>query len=764
MDTTDIAPTGPAKYAERFLEDMLSAWCLDVEYTRARGDTLYYTDDHGTERAVTDFVGGFGSLLLGHHHPAVTARMRQLLDGQTPVHAQFSLRSQAHQVAARLNEILRREFAGVPDAPPGGYSAIFANSGAEAVEAALKHAELERVQRLTALAGELTARLHSTADAVRDGSAVLSRRLRGHLGGLAPDAAPEVAAGALIGSLGAHHARALRRPPLFLALTGGFHGKLAGSVQLTHNPAFREPFAGLGPRAVFVPGDRPGELERAIARETVNVFDTVTVDDVVELVERPVPVFAAMFLEPVLGEGGVVPLRAANALAVRRICASHGIPLVVDEIQTGAGRCGAFFASSLIGLRPDYLTLAKGIGGGIAKSSVLLVRSDRYRPEFELVHSSTYAKDSLSCSVALTVLELLEEDGGRLYERAAERGQAIRRALDDVRADYPDVVADVRGLGLLLGFAFRDQSDAASPYLRDLARRGHFGFAVSGYLLKEHALRLMPTGSAPHTLRIEPSAGISDARIARLATALRELCEIIRNQDAHLLVRSLVAPAADRSRRTVKDFRRAGPPAARRAEREPESVPRIAYLAELGEPDALRAFDPSFADLDDAALDEVVRRSAVAGALAPLPPVRFRSPTGRTADVVVHPLLTPRATAHPPAALVAEALRTAVAAGSSVIALSPRTAASGDHSRPGLHLTTGAHLGERPVSSPPGGACLPPGFAADGTLPGAVAEALLTAFAGPNVFLPDTELDRRAGEHGLLLGEVNAGAGAARGR
>ncbi|WP_006345003.1 aminotransferase class III-fold pyridoxal phosphate-dependent enzyme [Streptomyces sp. SID5473] len=664
--TTSPPPPVPAKYAERFLEDMLSAWCLDVEYTRARGDTLYYTDDDGTERAVTDFVGGFGSLLLGHHHPAVTARMRQLLDGETPVHAQFSLRTQAHQVAARLNEILRREFAGVPDAPAGGYSAVFANSGAEAVEAALKHAELERVNRLAALEEELTARLRATADAVRDGSAVLGARLRTAIGGLAADAPPGVAADALRTALGVRNARALRRPPLFLALTGGFHGKLSGSVQITHNPAFREPFAGLGPRAVFVPADRPAELQRAIARETVNVLDTTTADGVVDLVERPVPVFAAMFVEPVLGEGGVVPLRADDALALRRICASHGIPLVVDEIQTGFGRCGAFFASSLIGLRPDYLTLAKGIGGGIAKSSVLLVRSDRYRPEFELAHSSTYAKDSLSCSVALTVLDLLEADGGQLYERAAERGRAIRSALEEVRKEYPDVVADVRGPGLLLGIEFHDQSDAASPYLRDLARRGHFGFAVSGYLLREHDLRLMPTGSAPHTLRIEPSAGISDARIGHLAGALRDLCGIIRNQDAHLLVRALVGRAGAGSRRTVKDFRRAEPTAEPAVEpaTEPGPVPRIAYLVELGEPEALRAYDPSLADLDDTALDAFVQRSAVAGAWAPLPPVRFHTPKGRAADLVVHPLPAPRTAAHPPAELVAGAVRAAVATGS----------------------------------------------------------------------------------------------------
>ncbi|GLF93265.1 aspartate aminotransferase family protein [Streptomyces yaizuensis] len=748
MDATNTPPSVPTRYAERFLEDMLSAWCLDVEYVRARGDTLFHLDADGTEQAVTDFVGGFGSLLLGHHHPAVVDRTRELLAAHTPVHAQFSLRTQAHQVATRLNDILRREFAGVADEPDGGYAAIFANSGAEAVEAALKHAELERVTRLTALREELAARLREAADAVRARTAVLGDRARDLVGPLGPDADPGTVAGALTDAVVAHNAGALYRPPLLLALTGGFHGKLSGSVQITHNPAFRVPFDGLGPRAVFVPADRPYELERAIAHERAYALDAVTADGVVELVERDVPVFAAMFVEPVLGEGGVVPLRQQDALALRRICTAHGIPLVVDEIQTGAGRCGAFFASSLIGLRGDYVTLAKGIGGGIAKSSVLLVRSDRYRPEFELTHSSTYAKDSLSCSVALTVIDLLEADGGRLYRRAAERGEALRAALEAVRADYPDVVADVRGRGLLLGFAFHDQSDAVSAHVRGLSLGGFFGFAVSGYLLREHALRLMPTGSAPHTLRVEPSARITDAEIARLAAGLRDLCEILRNQDALFLVRPLAGPTAARARRTVKDFRAPAVPRGLPAGGA-GPVPRVAYVAELGDPDALRAFDPSLADLDDDALDAFVRRSAVAGALPPLPPVRFRSRTGRAADLVVHPVPAPRS-APVPAAPVRAALRAAAAAGASVIALTARTAAAGDFSVPGVPLTRGEHFGGRDLVASPDGTSLPPGFApAAGALPGAVAEALLLALFGPRDAADGAALHDLAGEHGF---------------
>ncbi|MTE18137.1 aminotransferase class III-fold pyridoxal phosphate-dependent enzyme [Streptomyces sp. TRM43335] len=324
------------------------------------------------------------------------------------------------------------------------------------------------------------------------------------------------------------------RPPRFLALEGGFHGKLAGSVQLTHNEGHRAPFRALAAQARFVPRDRPEVLKEILAEERAVLFDVVDGGSV-EVVERDFPVFCALLLEPIQDEGGIHVVSREFAEEIRRFCDEIDCPVIIDEIQSGMGRTGALLAGSHIGLRGDYYTLAKTLGGGIAKASVMLVRRARCRREFEIVHSSTFAKDSFSCHIAPKVLELLEADGGRAYRQAEERGEALRAMLESLRAEFPDVLAEVRGRGLMLGLEFRDQSDSSSRVLRDAARGGMFGYVVAGHLLRRHRIRTFPTASAVDTLRFEPSLHLTDEEIGRLETALRDVCGILRDQDGDRL-------------------------------------------------------------------------------------------------------------------------------------------------------------------------------------------------------------------------------------
>ncbi|ONI89533.1 aspartate aminotransferase family protein [Saccharothrix sp. ALI-22-I] len=485
--------------AEPHLRGWLSSIGLDVEYVRAEGNTLYRRAEDGREVPVLDFAGGYGSLMLGHNHPAIVARAQELLAARTPIHAQFSRHPYANEVANRLNRIIRREL-GDDEA----FSAIFANSGAEAIEAAIKHAELDRVLR----AGELMDSVRANLAAVAPGRLAASEFER----------------------IARHNASVTARPPLFLTLEGSFHGKLAGSVQLTHNADYRTPFSALAAQARFVPFDQPGAVKEVVDSARAVVLDVVVEGGEVRVVERDYPVIAAFLLEPIQGEGGINVVSAELAGEIQQACAGLGVPIVVDEIQSGMGRSGAFLASSLVGLRGDYYALAKSLGGGVAKASVLLVRESRYRPDFELVHSSTFAKDAFSCHIASTVLDLLEADDGRAYRQAAELGEKLAGALRAVRADYPDVVKDVRGRGLMLGLEFHAQTEASSAAIRENA--GFLGYVIAGYLLQAHDIRTFPTASAVTTLRFEPSILLTDTEIARLHTALRAVCEILRTQDA----------------------------------------------------------------------------------------------------------------------------------------------------------------------------------------------------------------------------------------
>lgn len=517
------------------LHQAVSQVGLDVEYTRSRGNTMWARGRDGGEVPVTDFIGGYGSLILGHNNPEVVAWAKELLDRDTPVHAQVSLRPEAAAVAAALNRIVHREFD--TDEP---YFAVFANSGAEAVEVAVKHAEMDRRMRLDELTATIEEHIADARAAVSQGTAVLAPAVLAALD-LPATAQPEAALDVLEARVRTLKASRPALEPRLLSLVGGFHGKLMGSIQLTHNPQFRTPFTELGVQPRFLPVNQLEELRPAFEAERTTVLDVAVNDGVVDFVERDVPVFCALLIEPVQGEGGIVPVTPEFAKELQALCAEFGCPIVVDEVQTGAGRSGAFFASSLLQLRGDYYTLAKSLGGGLAKTSVTLVRAARYRPQFELVHSSTFAKDAFSSGIALKVLELLEADGGAVYRAAAERGARIVEALETVRAEYDDIISDVRGVGLLAGVEFADRSAVGSPMVQQTQPAGLFGFLVSGFLLHEHRIRVMPTGSAPNTLRLEPSIALTDDEIGRLAEGLREVCEVLRAGDDERLTRFIGA-------------------------------------------------------------------------------------------------------------------------------------------------------------------------------------------------------------------------------
>lgn len=501
--------------SEPHMRGMLKSIGLDVEYLRGTGDTLFYRNADGEEVPVLDLVGGYGSLVFGHNHPTLVGKAQEMLAANVPVHAQFSYHPYANDLANTLNAVLKREL-NVQEP----YTALFGNSGAEAVEIAMKHAELDRVLRVSELRSMATA----LWTAATESSPKVSTAASNHLG--TPISADIVQVARAAERL---NEAAFTRGPVFLALEGGFHGKLTGSVQLTHNPGYRTPFKGLAAQARFV-ATRPGAVDDAVFSEQAEILLPMIEDGVLQLRREKVPVIAGFFVEPVQGEGGIRVIDEALATEIRDAADADGFPVIVDEIQSGMGRTGKFFAAAHIGLVGDYILLAKGIGGGIAKSSVAMIRTSRYRGDFELVHSSTFAKDAFSIGLGITVLQMLEADDGAAYSQATERGAALRVELKSVQEDYPDVISDVRGLGLMLGIEFADLSHSADPVLAENARQGLIGYVFAGHLLRRYSIRVFPTASAPHTLRAEPSIGLSDSAVAEAGRALRGLCALVREE------------------------------------------------------------------------------------------------------------------------------------------------------------------------------------------------------------------------------------------
>lgn len=207
---------------------------------------------------------------------------------------------------------------------------------------------------------------------------------------------------------------------------------------------------------------------------------------------------AAILVEPVQGEGGVIPADEGFLHGLRKLCDEAGILLLLDEVQSGVGRTGAWFAYQHYGIEPDAMALAKGLGGGVPIGAVVIRRdlADTFQPGS---HASTFGGNPLACCAALAVLEILEKE--KLVENAERMGSLLRSLLESLAEKYPDVVQQVRGRGLMLAL---ELTDSAKP-LEELARKNGLLCLTTA----EKALRFLPPLIVGET-EVEQAAKIID--------------------------------------------------------------------------------------------------------------------------------------------------------------------------------------------------------------------------------------------------------------
>jgi acetylornithine aminotransferase len=217
-----------------------------------------------------------------------------------------------------------------------------------------------------------------------------------------------------------------------VACEGAFHGRTMGALALTGQPPKRTPFEPLTPGVTHVPYGDVTALDKAVTENT-----------------------AAVFLEPVLGEGGVVPAPHGYLAAAREITSRSGALLVLDEVQTGLGRLGTWFAFQQAGITPDVITLAKGLGGGLPLGAVIGVGAagDLLGPG---QHGTTFGGNPVCCAAGLAVVRTIAAD--RLAEHAGVIGKEIANGVEDL---HHPLISGVRGAGLLLGITLRKPVAAA---------------------------------------------------------------------------------------------------------------------------------------------------------------------------------------------------------------------------------------------------------------------------------------------------------------
>ncbi len=616
LDFTRDSVRDFARHARPEMARLLRSLNLEVSYRAGQGDYLLVDAPTGAGQRTTgdrvlDLVGGAGASLFGHNHPALVEVARQSLDDQIPFNAQASIRPWAARLAERLSAL-------VGTSTGSSYVVTLGSTGADAVEAAMKHAAVERSRRLAVLQEDLERTLRQV------------RRLR--LAGLPCASGP--AAGLTCGDLLSEAVDTVcgvrMLEPVFVSLRNAFHGKTTGAGTLTHGANVPPDLHVPGPRHIRIDDWTPRKVVTALDPERIPIYPvSLDASGVPHSTVRYLSPVAACFAEPIQGEAGVHVVPAQTLAALRELADRHEAVLVFDEIQCGMGRTGTFLASETSGVIADYYLLSKSLGGGLAKVSAMLVAADRYVADFGLFHTSTFADDDLSARIAVAALDLYP--GYR--DRIGAIGAKLRDRLAEVATRWPDAIAEVRGRGLLLGVEFRlPRPD--SGLLREVLDSDSLGYLIAGRLLYAHDIRVIPTLSAPTTIRVQPSALLEPADVDRIAAAFEDVAGLLAKGDYATLLEHLTVPTASawQPRQHVPLTRRERPvPRNRRR----ADVPRVAFLANLDVPPTVRRLAPALAAWSDEQCAAVLDR--VQGELDPFEVARRRitSGTQRSVDCIM---------------------------------------------------------------------------------------------------------------------------------
>lgn len=265
---------------------------------------------------------------------------------------------------------------------------------------------------------------------------------------------------------------------------GAFHGKSLGALSATGRDLFRDPFMPMLAGFKHVPYGSADAVREAIDADT-----------------------AAVIVEPIQGEGGVIVPPAGYMKQLREVCDEMDVLLIVDEVQTGLGRTGKLFAVDHEDVVPDILCLAKALGGGIMPIGAIVARPHLWAgfAEAPFLHTSTFGGGPLACAAAIAALNVtLEED---LCAQAAARGNQFLSTLRELQSQHPDIVAEVRGQGLLIGIEFTDA--------------GYAGYAISELI--NNKIIAAYTLNNPKVIRIEPPLVITEAETRRALDVLGKI-------------------------------------------------------------------------------------------------------------------------------------------------------------------------------------------------------------------------------------------------
>jgi len=266
-----------------------------------------------------------------------------------------------------------------------------------------------------------------------------------------------------------HYAKGQPEKNRIISFSNAFHGRTMGAISATNQPKMRDGFEPLLPGFTVVPFNDLAAAEAAIG-----------------------PDAAGFLVEPVQGEGGILPATPEFLTGLRRLADEHGMLLILDEIQSGYARTGAFFAYEHYGITPDIMTVAKGIGGGFPLGACLATEEAASGMVIG-THGSTYGGNPLAMAAGEAVLDIVEQP--EFLDHVKRMGERLRQALEQLIPNHDHLFDGVRGTGLMLGIKLKSDSRAFVAHLRD-----HHG--------------LLTAAAGDNVVRILPPLNIEESHIA----------------------------------------------------------------------------------------------------------------------------------------------------------------------------------------------------------------------------------------------------------
>ena len=260
-------------------------------------------------------------------------------------------------------------------------------------------------------------------------------------------------------------ARLATKRKKFVAANNAFHGKTMGSLTATGRDLYRDPFKPLLEGFTHVPFGDIEAMESAVDEET-----------------------AAVILEPVQGEGGIIVPPAGYLRQVKELCETKGALFIADEVQTGIGRTGAWFGVNHEDVKPDLMACAKALGGGVMPIGAIIGTPAAWQGLIEapFLHTSTFGGNQLACAAGVAAINVIKEEN--LLERSAQTGAYLKEGLEKIAAEFPTVIKEIRGRGMMIGI--------------ELTKEGAGGMLMS--LMIDKSIIVAYTLNNPKVIRMEP--------------------------------------------------------------------------------------------------------------------------------------------------------------------------------------------------------------------------------------------------------------------